>query len=379
MSIRFLTAGESHGRALVGILEGMPAGLTISLERIQKEMKRRKLGVGRSFRQKIEDDSVEILSGIRHGQSLGSPIAIMIQNRDWESWKDVMQVEAPKDLKASNRRKVTVPRPGHADYVGGVKYGHEDLRNVLERASARETAARVAIGSLARIFLEEFGIQIASRVTQIGKVKDEMPFESLHFTNEQIDASPVRCLSKNVEDGMIAEIEKAGSEGDTVGGAFEVIVNGLPIGLGSYVHWDKRLEGKLAHSLMSLNAIKAVEMGIGVEAASLRGSQVHDEFVPVDNAIQPKSNRSGGIDGGMSTGQPLVVRAYMKPLSTLMKPLESVDLATGESANAHIERSDVCGVPSAAVIGESLVALDLMSVFLDKFGGDSVAEIKSRL
>ncbi len=385
MSIRFLTAGESHGKALVGILEGIPAGLSIDFDFIQNEMKRRKLGYGRSFRQKIEDDQVECLSGVRHGVTLGSPIALMIQNKDWENWKTIMKSERlePSECEKGLQKAVSVPRPGHADWIGGIKYGHSDMRNVLERASARETAMRVALGSIAKIFLIEFGIRISSRVVQIGRVQDQSELESLgvslHLLNEKTDVSAVRCANPDLTEKMIAEIEQAQANGNTVGGVFEVYASGLPQGLGSYVQWDRRLEGVLAHAFMSLNAIKSVEIGLGLQAASLLGSSAHDEMILIEDRVQLKTNRSGGIDGGMSTGQPLIVRCGMKPLATLMKPLQSVDLRTHESAQAHVERSDICAVPAAAVIAESLLALSLVEVFQEKYGGDSIEEIRSRI
>lgn len=381
MSLRYLTAGESHGQALVGIIEGIPAGLALDAAYLHGQAKRRKLGYGRGNRQNIETDEIRIVSGVRFGRTLGSPIALVIENRDWRSWAEVMAVEAPSadDSAARNRRAVSVPRPGHADRIGGIKYAHEDMRNVLERASARETAMRVALGSVARRLLEELGTTIQSRVVRIGDVVDAAPFDAV--SNETIDASPVRALGGGAAQRMIAAIEAARRNGDTLGGVIEVIARGIPVGLGSYVQWDRRLEGEIGKAFLSLNAIKGVEVGLGFELAQRPGSSAHDAFYPADGSGRTayQTNRSGGIDGGMTTGQPIVVRAAMKPLATLMKPLESVDLRTGEATRAHIERSDVCAVPSAAVIGESLLALVLASAVLEKFGGDTLEEITQRV
>lgn len=381
MSIRYLTAGESHGKGLVGIIEGVPAGLPINLDELHVQMRRRKLGYGRGARQKIETDEVEILSGVRLGKTLGSPVSLWIKNRDWEVWKEIMSSEP---LQGDGvRRQVHVPRPGHADLVGGVKYQHRDLRNVLERASARETAMRVALGSVARKFLSELGICVASRVIQIGTACDDQIFcGDVGQLNLLSDLSVVRCINSSVDALMVEQIEAAKKEGNTLGGVFEVYASGLPIGLGSYSQWDRRLEGRIAQGLMSLNAIKAVEMGLGKKVAQLRGSEVHDEYVPASEGrrgVEYKTNRSGGIEGGMSTGQTLQVRATMKPISTLMKPLSSVDLRTGEASLAHIERSDTCAVPAAAVIAESILALILCDEILIKFGGDSLPEVQSRV
>ncbi len=377
MTLRYLTAGESHGKALVGILEGVPAGLALSVDDIQPELRRRKRGHGRGNRQKIEGDQVEILSGVRRGKTLGSPIALLIPNVDFKNWTDVMGAEPSGD---PSKRRVVVPRPGHADFVGGRKYGFDDLRDVLERASARETAMRVALAAVARKFLKECGVSVASRVVALGGVEDAsalaLPVERL---NAAADASAVRCTDSQAERAMIAAIDEAKAAGDTLGGVFEVYAGGLPVGLGSYAQWDRRLEAPLSAAVMSLNAIKGVEIGLGFEAARRPGSRAHDAFFVDKRKVGYRSNHSGGIDGGMTTGQPLVVRAAMKPLATLMKPLDSVDLSTMKPAKAHIERSDVCAVPAAAVIAESLVALVLADAVLRKFGGDSMAEILPRL
>ncbi len=377
MSFRFLTAGESHGRSLVGIMEGLPSGLKILEKEIHQELKRRKQGYGRGARQKIEDDALEILTGVRHGESMGSPITLVIWNKDFENWGEIMQV-AP--FKGKVKRQVHVPRPGHADYVGGVKYKHKDLRNVLERASARETAIRVALGSVAKFFLKELGVHIASRVVSIGDVHDSSIVKTpIHQLNEKMDKSPVRCYSKASEKKMIEAIDMARKNGDSLGGVFEVIVSGAPLGLGSYVQWDRRLEGPLAQAFMSLNAIKGVEIGMGFDSAHQSGRKVHDEMAPSQKKVKFKSNKTGGIIGGMSSGEDIIIRAAMKPIATLMKPLNSVDLRSGESVKAHVERSDYCAVPAAGVIGESLAALCLAEAVLEKFGGDSMSEIKKRV
>lgn len=375
--LRFLTAGESHGQALVAIIEGLPSGLKILLEDIQKEMYRRKQGYGRGSRQKIENENLEILTGVRHGLTLGSPLTLMIPNQDFKNWLITM---SPAPVKGKVDRKVDIPRPGHADLIGGIKYNHRDMRNVLERASARETAIRVAVGAVAKIFLQELGIHIGSRVVQIGEVKDAKDFNgSCEILNKKSDKSPVRCLNTKAEKEMINLIDQARKNGDSLGGVFEVIASGVPLGLGSYVHWDRRLEGKIGQSFLSLNAIKGVEIGLGFESASRSGKNVHDEIILKNKKVSHKTNKTGGIIGGMSNGDNIVIRAAMKPIATLMKPLNSVDLKKKESAKAHVERSDYCAVPAAGVIGESLLALNLAEAILEKFGGDSMAEIKTRL
>jgi len=377
MNLRYLTAGESHGKALVGILEGLPAGLELAAADVQVDLLRRKKGHGRGNRQKIEGDKVEILSGVRAGKTLGSPISLLIPNLDFKNWQSIMGAE-PTDAAAS--RRVDIPRPGHADLVGKIKYGFDDMRNVLERASARETAMRVALGAAARRFLDECGIVVASRVIAIGGETDDAPLIcDVSKLNALTDADPVRCANPGISKRMVTRIDEAKADGDTLGGVFEVLAEGLPIGLGSYAQWDRRLEGPLAQALMSLNAIKGVEIGHGFRGAGLPGSRAHDAYEPRGKKVGYRSNRSGGIDGGMSTGQTLVVRAAMKPIATLMKPLDSVDLRTMKPAKAHIERSDACAVPAAAVIGESLVCLVLAGAVLDKFGGDSMGEIFPRL
>lgn len=377
MTLRYLTAGESHGKALVGILEGVPAGLKLAAADVQADLLRRKKGHGRGNRQKIEGDVVEILSGVRRGLTLGSPIALMVPNQDFKNWEGIMGAE-PTDAPAP--RRVDVPRPGHADLVGKLKYGFDDMRDVLERASARETAMRVALGAVARKFLAECGVVVASRVVAIGGEADLAPLAvAVKDLNACVDGDPVRAANMDASARMVARIDAAKAAGDTVGGVFEVLVDGLPVGLGSYAQWDRRLEGPLSAALMSLNAIKGVEVGGGFRSAAASGSEAHDAYVPKGRRVGYRTNRSGGLDGGMTTGQTLVLRAAMKPIATLMKPLDSVDLRTMKPAKAHVERSDACAVPAAAVIGESLTCLVLANAVLEKFGGDSMGELLPRL
>jgi chorismate synthase len=375
--IRFLTAGESHGPALVGIIEGIPSGLALDAELLLAQARRRKLGYGRGNRQNIETDEVRIAGGVRRGVTIGSPIALILENKDHVRWAEIMRVEPPANDEPAGRQ-VHVPRPGHADRIGGIKYAREDLRDVLERASARETAMRVALGTVARALLGELGITLSSRVVRIGRAVDETPWRDVPA--EMIDASPVRALDRVAAEAMVREIDAAKAAGDSLGGVFEVLARNVPVALGSYVQWDRRLEGEVAKTFMALNAIKGVEIGLGFGAAAIPGSQAHDEYEPGDGArTRYRSNRAGGIEGGMTTGQPIVVRAAMKPIATLMQPLDSVDLRTGEATRAHIERSDTCAVPAAAVIGESLLALVLAQAVLEKFGGDSIDELRERV
>jgi chorismate synthase len=383
--LRFLTAGESHGKALVAIVEGVPAGLTIDFDAITNELRRRQTGYGRGRRMAIESDRAEPLSGIRHGETTGGPIALMIPNKDWENWQRTMHVEAdmPAGASGADRPAVTRPRPGHADLAGFVKYGHEDMRNVLERASARETAARVAVGAIARQLLRAVGTEIASHVVSIGSASIADPL-ALTFDDIRAIASDtaLHCSDAAVEERMIAEIDRARDAGDTMGGSFEVIAHGVPPGLGTYVQWDRKLDGRLAQALMSIPAIKAVGIGLGPAVADLPGSRVHDEILPkIDHprdepmAIRRPTNNAGGLEGGVTNGEDLRLTAYMKPISTLMKPLRSVDLATMTESPATVERSDVCAVPAAAVVGEAMVAFVLADATVEKFGGDSMEEL----
>ena len=381
--LRFLTAGESHGKALVTIVEGVPAGLAIDIDAITADLRRRQTGYGRGRRMLIETDRAEPLSGIRHGLSTGGPIALMIPNKDWENWQRTMYSEAemPAGAVGADRSPVTRPRPGHADLAGFVKYGHEDMRNVLERASARETAARVAVGAIARQLLRCVGAEIVSHVVRIGSAALADPL-AVTFAQARAIAedAPLHCADAAVEQQMIAEIDKAREAGDTMGGTFEVIVHDLPPGLGSYVHWDRKLDGRLAQALMSIPAIKAVGIGRGPGVAEVPGSRVHDEILPGSATDTPiplarPTNNAGGLEGGVTNGQDLRVTGYMKPISTLMKPLRSVDLTTMTVSPAAIERSDVCAVPAAAVVGEAMVAIVLVDAVIEKFGGDSVEEM----
>ncbi len=384
-SLRLFTAGESHGRGLVGILEGFPANVPISPDEINHQLRRRQLGYGRGGRMKIERDQAEILSGLRSGKTLGSPISLVVWNRDWENWRGKMDPWAPNHEGPA----LTVPRPGHADYAGWMKYQPGDIRNVLERASARETAARVALSSFCRQLLSAFGVEVMSHVVEIGGVVSgaspaplDQPVSitaaALRDLNEQADHSPVRCLDTDAERRMMEKIDQAAKSKDTVGGVFEIIVAGLPPGLGSHVHWDRRLDGLLAQALVSIPAIKGVEFGLGFGVAKRFGSEVHDELLPgpAGGVIRP-TNRAGGTEGGMTTGQPLVIRASMKPIPTLTRPLRTVDLVSGEAREAFKERSDVCAVPAASVVGEAMVAYVLADAFCEKFGHDSLQEMRA--
>jgi len=380
--LRFLTAGESHGQALVAILEGMPAGLSIDFEAITTQLRRRQTGYGRGRRMAIESDRAQALSGIRHGVSTGAPIALQIPNKDWENWQRTMHVEAtmPEGATGADRPDVTRPRPGHADLAGFVKYGHDDMRNILERASARETAARVAVGAIARQLLQVVGVEIVSHVTGIGSAVVTDPL-AIGFDQARAISgeSPLHCVDAGIERQMIAEIDRARDAGDTMGGSFEVIAHAVPPGLGSHVQWDRKLDGRLAQALMSIPAIKAVGIGRGPAVATVPGSKVHDEILPGDAKasvpLRRPTNNAGGLEGGVTNGEDLRVTGYMKPISTLMKPLRSVDLATMTESPAAIERSDVCAVPAAAVVAEAMVAIVLADAVVEKFGGDSVEEL----
>ena len=372
MTFRFTTAGESHGRGLVAILEGIPAGLPVSAERVDAELKRRQGGYGRGARMKIESDRIEWLAGVRAGETLGSPIALLIWNRDWEHWQDVMAPEADAPA-ADRRRQVTRPRPGHADLAGALKYDRTDARDILERASARETAARVACGAICKLLLAEFGIEIGSHVVELGGVVARPPSPVPSPLNAAADASAVRCLDPEAEQEMIRRIDAAKAAGDTLGGIVEVVGLGIPVGLGSHVSWDTKLDGRLAQALMSIPAVKGVEVGLGFEAARRKGSEVHDEILP---GFARATNRAGGTEGGMTTGEPLALRVAMKPISTLMSPLKTVDLKTGGPAQAQSERSDVTAVPAMGVIAEAMMAIVLAQALLEKFGGDALSELK---
>jgi chorismate synthase len=370
---RFLTAGESHGRGLSLIVEGVPAGLPLDEEYIAHDLRRRQGGYGRSPRMGIERDRAEIISGVCHGVTLGSPIALLIWNRDWENWKEIMSPSS----KVKEIERVTRFRPGHADLAGVVKYGFDDVRPIMERASARETAARVACGSIARRFLQEFGIEVHSHTIAIGEIwaKIKHPIEW-----QEVEDSPVRCADASAEKEMMAAIDKVKEEGDTLGGVFEVIALRVPIGLGSHVHWDLRLDGRIAQAMLSINAVKGVEIGDGFRLASLKGAQAHDIILPPDensSLLRHATNHAGGIEGGISNREPIVVRAAVKPIPTLAHPLPSVDLGTKGKVPAHFERSDICVVPAAGVIGEAMLAIVLADAILGKFGGDNLKETLS--
>jgi len=374
--MRFLTAGESHGRSLVVVMDGVPAGLELEARAIDLQLRRRQQGYGRGGRMRIEQDAVEILSGVRFGETIGSPVALLIANRDWDNWRGTMAVSGEPE-----GTPLSVPRPGHADFAGAVKYGRGDLRDVLERASARETAARVGAGAVARELLAQIGVEIWSRVLSIGGVQaapDERPWAELR---DAAEASDVGCADEEAGARMRAAIDAAREAGDTVGGAFEVTAQGVPPGLGAYSQWDSRLDGRLAQAVMSVPAIKGVEIGLGFAAADARGSEVHDAFAPGagPRGVARPTNRAGGIEGGVTNGQPVVIRAAMKPIPTLTRPLDSVDLATGQPVPAHAERSDVCAVPAARVVGEAVVALVLADAVTEKFGRDTMAEIRRSL
>jgi chorismate synthase len=385
--IRYLTAGESHGQALVGVIEGIPAGVSISADYINHQLRRRQQGYGRGGRMRIESDTVEILSGVRFGKTLGSPIALLVRNKDWQNWTQKMSVEG--DGRAID--KISIPRPGHVDYAGSVKYSFDDVRNTIERGSARETAMRVACCTIARKFLEEMGIFIGSHVLSIGqaKVGDRSQIDRLiaRFTKascaaykvtEEADKSDVRILDTSVSKRAIALIKRTKKLGDTLGGIFEIIVTGVPIGLGSYVHHDRKLDGQFAQALMSIHAVKGVEIGAGFSNATEFGSRVHDGFDIRKGKVIRTTNAAGGLEGGVTNGEMLVLHAAMKPISTLASPLKSVDLKKMKTVSARYERSDVCAVPACSVIGEAVLAPVLANAFLEKFGGDSVREIRAR-
>ena len=360
--LRYFTAGESHGPCVIGIVEGLPAGLKIDLTAINRDLSRRQQGYGRGGRMKLEADQAEVLSGVRRDETIGSPITVMIKNRDF---------------KINELPAVTKPRPGHADLAGLIKYDREDARDILERSSARETTVRVAIGGVCKLLLAEVGVDIVGHIVSLGSVRAKTDGLTFAQIRERSEASEVRCADPEAEKKMIEAVDAAKGQGDTLGGVFEVVAIGLPIGLGSHVQWDRKLDANLARALMSIQAMKGVEVGLGFEASRRFGSQVHDEILPAQEGVLTRAgNNAGGIEGGMTNGQPVVVRVAMKPLSTLMKPMRSVDIQTGQEVKATVERSDVCATPAAAVIGEAVVAFELAKALLDKFGGDSVRELK---
>ncbi len=381
--LRWLTAGESHGPSLTAVLEGLPAGVEISTGQLATALARRRLGYGRGARMKLELDEVTFTGGVRHGKTMGGPIAIVIANTEWPKWEQVMSpdVVAPELLTGARAEALTRPRPGHADFTGMQKYGFLDSRPVLERASARETAARVALGEVASTFLRALDIQLITHTVSIGTVMAKAEMALPKPTDlEAIDADPLRAFNQELSAEMVAEVDKAHSEGDTLGGVVEVLVYGLPPGLGSFVHWDRRLDSQLAGALMGIQAIKGVEVGDGFETARRRGSEAHDEIViGSGNDVERLTDRAGGIEGGMSNGEVLRVRAAMKPISTVPRALQTIDVATGEQAKAHHQRSDVCAVPAAGVVAEAMVALTIANAVLEKFGGDSITETKRNM
>jgi len=374
--LQFLTAGESHGKGLLGILDGIPAGLEISEDYIDEQLKRRQMGHGRGGRMKIEKDHGEIWSGVRHGKTLASPIGILVQNLDWKNWTEKMSI-TPVDKEI---KEVTLPRPGHADLAGVQKYGFTDIRNVLERSSARETTMRVALGSVCRKLLEEVGIHIASRVVQIHNIIDTDKVDcEIKELNSKVDRSPVRCINKAIETQMINVIDAAKQSGDSVGGIFEVIATGVPYGLGSFTQWTEKLQARISAMMMSINAFKGIEIGSGFRSAAKFGSEVHDEIGHDGKKFTRYSNNAGGLEGGMSNAQPIVLWMSMKPISTLIKPLRSIDVITFEKKKAHKERTDACAVPAASIIAESMLCITLADALLEKFGGDSIEQLKAHM
>jgi len=377
--LRYLTGGESHGKAIVAILEGMPANLKLSTSDIDRELQRRQAGYGRGERMAIEKDKVDILSGVRLGMTLGSPITLMVENKDYDNWKKVMPVEADKSI---SQEPVTELRPGHADLAGCIKYNQQDIRNILERASARNTVGIVAVGAVVKRLLAELKMSVFSHVVQVGGVKAEKKKSLTEDQYEKIkvtaEASDLRCADQAVEIQMKKAIDIAKKDGDSIGGIFEVIVLGAPVGLGSHVHPDRRLSGKLAQAVMSIQSVKGVEIGLGFEVSSVPGSKAHDEIFFEGSDFVRHTNNAGGLEGGMTNGEPIIIRAAVKPIATIAKPLNSVDLVSKKAVKAHVERADVCHVPSAGVIAEAAVAIEIANAFLEKFGGDSIKEIANR-
>lgn len=380
--MRYLTAGESHGPQLTAIIEGVPAHLPISAAEVNIDLERRQKGYGRGRRMQIEKDQVQFVAGVRNGYTTGAPIALVVENKDWTHWQNIMKAD-PLDEEYVGKRTVTRPRPGHADLNGAIKYKHRDMRNILERSSARETAIRVACGSVAKKLLNYFGIEVACHVRRIGSIEAQTPhLDTLSAAEIQeiTEASPVRCLDAEAAEKMMRAIDQAKEEGDSIGGVVEVIVTGVPVGLGSHVQWDRKLDAKLAQAIMSIQAFKGVEVGIGFEAAEKPGSQVHDEIAwSEERGYYRKTNRLGGFEGGMTNGMPIIVRGVMKPIPTLYKPLQSVDIDTKEPFEASIERSDSCAVPAASVVAEAVVAWEIANAFCEKFGSDHVGEMKEQL
>ncbi|MBT2760726.1 chorismate synthase [Paenibacillus sp. ISL-20] len=375
MSLRFLTAGETHGPQLTTIIEGLPSNLELDFEALNFQLHRRQKGYGRGRRMQIEKDTAQILGGVRHGYTTGAPIALVVQNNDWKHWQNIMNVE-PIEGNDEVKRRVHRPRPGHADLNGGLKYNLKDLRNVLERSSARETTVRVAVGAIARQFLAQFGVKVAGQVIRIGEIEAPPHNLSIDELIERTEASSVRVVDEETEKKMEAYIDQIKKEGDSIGGIVECIIEGLPVGLGSHVQYDRKLDGRIAQGVMSINAFKGVEVGIGFEAGELPGSQVHDEIMySEERGYHRATNRLGGFEGGMTNGMPIVVRGVMKPIPTLYKPLQSVDIDTKEAFTAQVERSDACAVPAASVVMEHVVTWEVARAFLEKFGGDSMEEI----
>ncbi|MBO1578415.1 chorismate synthase [Bacillus sp. XF8] len=380
--MRYITAGESHGPQLTTILEGIPAGLSLVADDVNEELARRQKGYGRGRRMQIEKDQAQIVSGVRHGRTLGSPIALVVENKDFAHWTKIMGVDPLTEQEAKEmKRQITRPRPGHADLNGAIKYGHRDMRNVLERSSARETTVRVAAGAVAKKLLAELGVKVAGHVIEIGGVKAEkLTYDSIERLQEITEASPVRCLDEEAGKKMMQAIDDAKTSGDSIGGIVEVIVEGMPVGVGSYVHYDRKLDAKLAAAVMSINAFKGVEIGIGFEAAHKPGSQVHDEILwDKEDGYTRRTNHAGGLEGGMTTGMPVVVRGVMKPIPTLYKPLQSVDIDTKEAFSASIERSDSCAVPAASVVAEAVVAWELAVALVEQFGADRMDCIRENI
>ncbi len=383
--MRYLTAGESHGPQLTTIIEGLPSLLPITAEQINHELKRRQGGHGRGRRMQIETDTVEITSGIRHGKTLGSPVALVVTNDDWKHWTKIMGAEPlPEGVDPNEiKRQISRPRPGHADLVGGIKYGHRDLRNVLERSSARETTVRVAVGAVAKILLEQLGIRIVAHVVEIGGItidRQAVEGKSVEEIRAIVEEDPCYCVDPEASAKMVALIDETKKAGDTIGGVVEIIVEGMPAGVGSYVHYDRKLDGKLAQAMLSINAFKGVEFGIGFDAAHVPGSQVHDEIIwDEEQGYTRRTNRLGGLEGGMSTGMPIVVRGVMKPIPTLYKPLQSVDIETKETFKASVERSDACAVPAASVVAEHAIAFEIANAILDQFHADQLPQLQQQI